>query len=363
MHPAVAQLSVVMPPSPLGPVIAPPWTRIEEAMAVGLPRDYRDFIDLYGDGAINDELGVNYPAWQQDDTSTLSTLVDVAEEDNGYGVYESLEMPFPGYPAPGGLLQWGGNYNGDRLCWLTEGKDPDDWPVVVVFRHISDPSWRRFDGGMAAFLLAVVTGTFDLATTLIGDAPGEARWTLARDWIHDYGFTPSARYVHAGEMLRPGGQGLTLAGGVPVSLRYAEGLGGDQELYGRTGEVRPLIEPHDPDCPAATITLAGGGLAPGMMAYRIWAEATIDLDNAPGTLALELLRDRTPIPATTSVLDNYGQTLTIITKAEITVAAGADPAAVQLRVVSDQDTDITVWDLSLHVKGTLATDPQTCPTS
>lgn len=163
-------------------------------------------------------------------------------------------------------------------------------------------------------------------------------------------------------MLWPGGQGLTLAAGVPVSLRYAEGLGGDQELYAHTGEVRPLIEPHDPDCPAETITLAGGGLAPGMMAYRIRAEATIDPDNAPGTLALELLRDRTPIPAATSVLDNHGQTVTIITKAEITVAA-ANPAAVQLRVVSDRNTDITVWHLSLDVKGTLAIAPQTCPTS
>ncbi|WP_406266022.1 hypothetical protein OH799_19440 [Nocardia sp. NBC_00881] len=77
------------------------------------------------------------------------TLVDVAEEDNGYGVYEALEVPFPGYPAPGGLLRWGGNYNGDMLCWLTEGEDPDDWPVVVVFRHIRDPSC----GGMSLHCL------------------------------------------------------------------------------------------------------------------------------------------------------------------------------------------------------------------
>ncbi|MEV5647397.1 SMI1/KNR4 family protein [Nocardia sp. NPDC052254] len=342
-----------MPPSPLGPVIAPPWARIEKAMGVGMPPDYRDFIDLYGHGAINDELGINYPGYPQSDGSTLRTLTDAAEDDNRYNVYEALQAPFPGYPAPGGLLQWGGNYNGDMLCWLTEGDNPDNWPVVVVFRHIHQPSWRRFDGGMAAFLLALVTGTFDLATTLIGDPPGPARWTLARDWGHDYGFAPSARYVHAGDLLRPGGQGLTLAAGVPVSLRYAEGLGGDQELYARTGEVRPLIGPHDPDCPAETITLANGGQTAGMMVYQIEAEATIDLDNAPGTLALQLLHDRTPLPAATSV-DSHGPTITITTKAEITVA---DPAAIQLRIASDRSTDITVWNLSLHVKGTLATTP------
>ena len=37
-----------------------------------------------------------------------------------------------------------------------------------------------------------------------------------------------------------------------------------------------------------------------MMAYRIEAAATIDLDNVPRTLALQLLRDREPIPAATS---------------------------------------------------------------
>ncbi|MFI6772158.1 SMI1/KNR4 family protein [Nocardia sp. NPDC050412] len=246
MHPVVAQLSAVMPPSPLGPVIAPPWARIEEAMGVGLPRDYRDFTDLYGHGAINDELGVNYPGYQQSDGS-LKTLADVAEENNRYRVYEALEAPFAGYPAPGGLLQWGSNYNGDMLCWLIEGEHPNDWPVVVVFRHIREPSWRRFDGGLAAFLLAVVTGTFDFATTLIGDAPGEARWTLARDWGRNYGFAPSARYVHAGEMLRPGGQGLTLAAGVLVGpVPACQGHPGH-----RPPDVPHLVtaNPGNPTCP------------------------------------------------------------------------------------------------------------------
>ncbi|MEU4342310.1 hypothetical protein AB0H00_13740 [Nocardia sp. NPDC023852] len=171
-----------MPPSPLGPVDRPALGTNREGDGVGLPRDYRDFIDLYGDGAINDELRVNYPAWQQDDTSTLSTLVDVAEEDNGYGVYEALEVPFPGYPAPGGLLRWAGNDNGDMLCWLTEGEDPDDWPVVVVFRHIRDPSLRRD----VVALLAFSSGTGSRAPTRrlrFGDSAGsDAAGTSTVSW-------------------------------------------------------------------------------------------------------------------------------------------------------------------------------------
>ncbi|WSG62504.1 SMI1/KNR4 family protein [Nocardia sp. NBC_01730] len=328
-------------------------------MGFRLSQDFRDFINLYGDGEINHEFCVFYPAGQRHFALSLTLLLDHAEELNSYGVFESYgDLPFAGYPAPGGLLQWGSTYNGDMICWLTEGDNPDDWPVVVVFRHIVDPSWRRFDGGMAEFLFSLVTSTFELSTALIGDPPGGARWTRHRDWEHDYGDPPTALYgsfyTEDGRPLFPHGRKLPC--GALVPLQYREGSGGDQELYGRTGEVRTLVEP-DSESPETTIKLAGGGLAPGM-AYRVLASVAVGVDDVPGTVALELLCDGTPIPArSTSVDVEPGQTTraSATAEAEILVAANSSPVSVQLRIVSSpNNADITVEDLYLHVNGTLA---------
>jgi hypothetical protein len=40
------------------------------------------------------------------------------------------KCPYLFYPEPGGLLEWAGTDNGDRLCWVTEG-EPDAWTVVA----------------------------------------------------------------------------------------------------------------------------------------------------------------------------------------------------------------------------------------
>lgn len=69
---------------------------------------------------------------------------------------ETEEGPYPYrmYPDPNGLLVWGTTLNADFLFWLTEGPDPDRWPVVVWFRGRGpDEAWQRFDQGMAQFLL------------------------------------------------------------------------------------------------------------------------------------------------------------------------------------------------------------------
>ncbi|WP_141747662.1 hypothetical protein [Streptomyces nanshensis] len=53
-------------------------------------------------------------------------------------------MPYPLFPAPGGLLAWGGNFNSDHFFWLTNSVDPDDWPVVW-FQN-SSRRWHRYSG-------------------------------------------------------------------------------------------------------------------------------------------------------------------------------------------------------------------------
>ncbi|MFE4957897.1 hypothetical protein ACFRCW_28455 [Streptomyces sp. NPDC056653] len=67
----------------------------------------------------------------------------------------SLWEPYDLFPAPGGLLEWAGSEQADRFYWLTEGPDPDKWPIVMS-EEIPD-SWQRFDGSTAEFIHRLLT--------------------------------------------------------------------------------------------------------------------------------------------------------------------------------------------------------------
>lgn len=49
----------------------------------------------------------------------------------GFPEYHPLAV----HPEPGGFLLFADSIDGDRLCRLTEGATPDDWPLIVVPRH------------------------------------------------------------------------------------------------------------------------------------------------------------------------------------------------------------------------------------
>ncbi|MFJ8478366.1 hypothetical protein [Kitasatospora sp. NPDC094011] len=93
----------------------------------------------------------------------LSRKVNELIDDTGAAFKQMREdspdlCPYPVYPEPGGLLYWASNYNGDHCFWLTEGDDPDRWPVVVWLRGEFPDGWHRYDMGMARFLLLALSG-------------------------------------------------------------------------------------------------------------------------------------------------------------------------------------------------------------
>ena len=73
--------------------------------------------------------------------------------------------PYALYPEQGGLLEWAGTDNGDRLCWLTEGS-PEDWTVVAW-----NPRGWYYDAhpiGAVAFLHGWLSG--GISTSVFPDA-------------------------------------------------------------------------------------------------------------------------------------------------------------------------------------------------
>lgn len=200
MDPSVSRLRELLPP-PAEPTAGTPWAQGEPELGFAFPQDYRDFVDCYGGGQVNGALGVLIPSLRPfwpGGRSGFAGFAQFAAEQIGSAFpdlggdasapdpyLEQYRNPHPFYPEPGGLLIWGRGYDGDHCFWLTEDEDPNRWPIVVFFRNLNAPQWRRFDGGMAQFLLSVVDGTYEHADLLVGPTR-PACWTRAEDWARRY---------------------------------------------------------------------------------------------------------------------------------------------------------------------------------
>lgn len=143
-----------------------PWDQAQEVAGIHLPTDYRAFVDLFGPGELRAELSIATPRPLPDrpiGVGALSRMVNRLTGDTGAAFKQMREdsfdlCPYPVYPEPNGLLCWASNYNGDHCFWLTEGDDPDRWPVVVWLRGAFPGGWHRYDMGMARFLLLALSG-------------------------------------------------------------------------------------------------------------------------------------------------------------------------------------------------------------
>ncbi|MFH8371510.1 hypothetical protein [Streptomyces sp. NPDC018031] len=129
------------------------WAAVEARIGTALPGDYKHLVELFWDGAFDDYLQIHVPGARfahadiVRDTEWLSAWATAQGSD--------LWRPYELYPAPGGLLQWGSTEQADQFFWLTEGADPDRWPVLVT-EDVPD-SWVRFDGTTTEFVYRMLT--------------------------------------------------------------------------------------------------------------------------------------------------------------------------------------------------------------
>ncbi|ROS41143.1 SMI1/KNR4 family protein [Amycolatopsis thermoflava] len=194
MNETLQRLIDVLPP-PLARPEPPPWDRAVEEIGFQFPSDYRAFVDRYGGGAINEELHVSCPTEFPYEPGVSPGFAGYLEAmDLGVGdAYRSMrdsfpeDYPYPIFPEPGGLLQWGVTGGGDDLFWLTEDEDPDRWPVVIWWRNL-DPRWESFPGGTVEFLLAVAERRHEYTEHLLWGTTG-MRWHLEGDWKVRYPYS------------------------------------------------------------------------------------------------------------------------------------------------------------------------------
>jgi hypothetical protein len=138
MHWAVDELRRIMPPPPDGGDEVD-WDFVRTEFGWTLPADYRDFVAVYGMGAVSDSLSISTPPFP------------------GYPYGDHLLLGSQ-YPPSDDLLRWGTNEAGDDFFWRCGG-EPDRWTVAVRTRFYG---WRDCDLGMAEFLLRLLQGRSDI---------------------------------------------------------------------------------------------------------------------------------------------------------------------------------------------------------
>ncbi|HEU4962862.1 MAG TPA: SMI1/KNR4 family protein [Bacilli bacterium] len=129
---------------------------MEELLGTSLPPDYKEFIDMYGTGSINEFLWVLNP-FEKNEYLNLVLQNKVALD--AYSVSKSQfpeDFPHNVFPESNGLLLWGGTDNGDELFWLTKGA-PDVWSLVIYETRSCE--YSEYDCTMSQFLYDILSGT------------------------------------------------------------------------------------------------------------------------------------------------------------------------------------------------------------
>lgn len=98
------------------------WDTIEKEMKIQFPNDYKKFIDLYGEGAINDFLWILSPFSEHEN---LNTKVKAKEMYEAYKILKNNHpeiCEFEIYNGEVGIFPWGITDNGDELYWYFSKK-------------------------------------------------------------------------------------------------------------------------------------------------------------------------------------------------------------------------------------------------
>jgi hypothetical protein len=124
--------------------------KLEIALGISFPADYKEYAAAYGSGGFLDlgglsidilnPLAKNYRERLHSFCGFASHAKLVSTED---------EFPFEVFPDIPGLLPWGIDDAGGSLSWLTEGP-ADAWPIIAMVARES--IIERFDMPMTEFL-------------------------------------------------------------------------------------------------------------------------------------------------------------------------------------------------------------------
>ncbi|PWK66717.1 SUKH superfamily protein [Streptomyces sp. CG 926] len=157
------------------------WDGLFAELGTVLPREYVTLMQRYGAGSWGRWLRFFTPLRTRDHERRF--VVAVEEVLDGYRQLRTSypdAQPLAVWPEPGGFLPFANSIDGDQLGWLTEGTDPEAWPLVVWPRHADQGP--PLESGLIDTLLAWQRGTLT--------APGLPGLDRSDDPVECAGFAP-----------------------------------------------------------------------------------------------------------------------------------------------------------------------------
>lgn len=124
------------------------WVYLEEKIHFCFPKDYKDFIQLYGSGVIDNFLTIFNP-FSINLNDNLVYQIEVKRK-----IYEELKdfgevLPYEFFPNVDGIIPFGSTDNGDLLFFKLENG------IVlekIIINEARSDTWNEFDLSMVEFL-------------------------------------------------------------------------------------------------------------------------------------------------------------------------------------------------------------------
>ncbi|GAA3371585.1 SMI1/KNR4 family protein [Streptomyces sannanensis] len=126
------------------------WEAVETRLGTALPSDYKRLAELFGRGGFDGYLSMIVPGGRSEDLVQHTEWLAHFAATRGNGLWE----PYKLFPARGGLLEWANTEHETQFYWLTEGRDPDLWPIITME---DDRATTRFDCSTAELIFRMLT--------------------------------------------------------------------------------------------------------------------------------------------------------------------------------------------------------------
>jgi hypothetical protein len=144
------ELTRLVPP-PTSPAAARgDWGIVERELGLVLPVDYKAVVSTYGSGKFFRFVSVFSP-FVANRPWSLGYQAQIQADNFRAYTAEGFRVPFPIYPAPGGLVCFGTTENCNCLNWLTAGH-PDRWGLAIWDTDCLT-MWPFPELGLAGFLV------------------------------------------------------------------------------------------------------------------------------------------------------------------------------------------------------------------
>ncbi len=145
------------------------WDMAEVQLQTELPSDYKEFINEYGTGSINNFLWILTPFDEDEYMNLFIRGQEIIKAYTESKINEPEYFEHNVFPIKGGILPWGYTDNGDELYWLTEG-NCDEWKIVVYESRSSD--FYEYNMGIVQFIYELISKKI-ICPAFPDDFPGD----------------------------------------------------------------------------------------------------------------------------------------------------------------------------------------------